>query len=409
MCADKVRDQYEEFPYPTRDLADERRRLITGSPSHLAEINHYVFGGRLDFTQPFRALIAGGGTGDAAIMLAQHLSDADVPAEIVYLDLSTASRAITEARAKARGLSNISFYTGSLLELGDFGEFDYIDCCGVLHHLPVPQDGFASLARALKPKGGLGLMVYGEFGRTGVYDVQAMLRDLVRDGESGTDKVTLAHKLLTALPPSNRLRRNPLVGDHLSSDAGLYDLLLHSQDRAYTVPDLVDEIETAGLRIASFIEPLRYDPALYLRDKGLLQRLEGQGLAQRAGFAERLAGNMKKHIVYCVRQDNDEETVAGPVGPSAIPVLRDAPGPEFARNMPPGAAFSASLDGLDFSMPLPPLARDILLLCEGRRTLDEIRKALPGAPDWFRFKPQFDAVYKPLNGFNKMLLRFASA
>lgn len=406
MCADQVRDQYEEFPYPTRDPADERRRLITGSPSHLAEINHYVFGGRLDFDQPFRALIAGGGTGDAAIMLAQHLSDADVPSELVYLDLSTASRAITEARAKARGLSNIAFYTGSLLDLGDFGEFDYIDCCGVLHHLPVPQEGFASLARALKPTGGLGLMVYGELGRTGVYDAQAMLRDLARAGESGSDKVALAHKLLAALPPSNRLRRNPLIGDHLSTDAGLYDLLLNSQDRAYRVPDLVTEIETAGMRVASFIEPSRYDPALYLRDKAVLQRLDGMSLEERAGFAELLAGNMKKHIVYCVRRDNQTETVATPKGPGAIPVLRDAPGPEFAKNMPPGAAFSASLDGLDFSMPLPPLARDILLLCDGRRNLDEIRKSLPGAPDWFRFKPQFDAVYRALNGFNKMLLRF---
>lgn len=409
MAADKLRDQYEEFPYPTRDPADERRRLIIGSPSHLAEVNHYIFAGRLDFTRPFRALIAGGGTGDAAIMLAQHLSDADVPAEVIYLDLSTASRAIAEARAKARGLSNIAFYTGSLLELGEFGEFDYIDCCGVLHHLPVPQEGFASLAKALKPGGGLGLMVYGELGRTGVYDAQEMLRDLAREDESGSDRVALAHKLLTALPPSNRLRRNPLVGDHLSSDADLYDLLLHSSDRPYRVPDLVDEIETAGMRVASFVEPLRYDPALYLRDKALLQRLDGMNLEERAGFAELLAGNMKKHIVYCVRRDNEGDTVARPKGSGAIPVLRDAPGPEFAKDMPPGAAFSASLDGLDFSMPLPPLAREILLLCDGNRSLDEIRKALPGAPDWFRFKPQFDAVYAPLNGFNKMLLRFPPA
>lgn len=406
MSANTIRDQYEEFPYPTRDPADERRRLITGSPSHLAEINHYIYAGRLDLTQPFRALIAGGGTGDAAIMLAQQLADAGTPAEVVYLDLSSASRAITEARANARGLTNISFHTGSLLELQPLGAFDYIDCCGVLHHLPVPQEGFASLARALKPAGGLGLMVYGELGRTGVYDAQAMLRDLARNGESGPDKVALAHKLLTALPPSNRLRRNPLVGDHLSSDAGLYDLLLHSQDRAYRVPDLVAEIEAAGMRVASFIEPLRYDPALYLRDKALLQRLDGKSPAERAAFAELLAGNMKKHIVYCVRADNGEATVAVPQGPAAIPVLRDAPGPEFAKTMPPGAAFSASLDGLDFSMPLPPLARDILLLCDGKRSLDEIRKALPGAPDWFRFKPQFDGVYRPLNGFNKMLLRF---
>ncbi len=68
-----LRLQYEAYPYPPRDPADEKTRLITGSPSHIAEINHYLFGGRRDFSKPFRALIAGGGTGDAAILPAQQL------------------------------------------------------------------------------------------------------------------------------------------------------------------------------------------------------------------------------------------------------------------------------------------------------------------------------------------------
>ena len=59
---DQLRAQYEAYPYPPRDAADEAARLITGSPSHLAEINHYIYAGRRDFTTPFRALIAGGGT-----------------------------------------------------------------------------------------------------------------------------------------------------------------------------------------------------------------------------------------------------------------------------------------------------------------------------------------------------------
>ena len=67
-----IRSQYEVHPYPPRDPDDERRRLITGSPRHIHEINHYVFGGKRDFSKPFRALIAGGGTGDAV----QALDDA---------------------------------------------------------------------------------------------------------------------------------------------------------------------------------------------------------------------------------------------------------------------------------------------------------------------------------------------
>ncbi|MEE8293023.1 MAG: class I SAM-dependent methyltransferase, partial [Kiloniellales bacterium] len=69
---DPVLAQYEAYPYPARDPDDEAKRLISGSPSSLAEVNHYLFEGRRDFTQGFRALVAGGGTGDAAIMVAQQ-------------------------------------------------------------------------------------------------------------------------------------------------------------------------------------------------------------------------------------------------------------------------------------------------------------------------------------------------
>jgi hypothetical protein len=66
--------QYEAYPYPARDPRDEAKRLIIGSPSHLREIDYWVFGARRPTSQPLRALIAGGGTGDGTIMLATHLA-----------------------------------------------------------------------------------------------------------------------------------------------------------------------------------------------------------------------------------------------------------------------------------------------------------------------------------------------
>src|SRR3546814_19165127 len=72
---DKVRDQYEAYPSPSRDPADEARRLVVGSPSNLLEINHYLFAGRPDFTKPVRALLAGGGPGHAPITPATPTPD----------------------------------------------------------------------------------------------------------------------------------------------------------------------------------------------------------------------------------------------------------------------------------------------------------------------------------------------
>ena len=36
--------QYETYPYPRRDPRDEAKRLIVGSPGHLREVDHWVFG-----------------------------------------------------------------------------------------------------------------------------------------------------------------------------------------------------------------------------------------------------------------------------------------------------------------------------------------------------------------------------
>ncbi|MEL6482684.1 MAG: class I SAM-dependent methyltransferase, partial [Pseudomonadota bacterium] len=113
---DAVQAQYEAFPYPARAPGDEAHRLIEGSPSHPVEIDHFLFGGRRDWRKPFRALVAGGGTGDGLVMLAQKLADIGCPAEITYLDLSTASRAVAEARVAARGLTSVRFATADLLE-----------------------------------------------------------------------------------------------------------------------------------------------------------------------------------------------------------------------------------------------------------------------------------------------------
>ena len=41
--------QYEAYPYPRRDPRDEAKRLVTGSPGHLREIDHWIFGA----TRPF--------------------------------------------------------------------------------------------------------------------------------------------------------------------------------------------------------------------------------------------------------------------------------------------------------------------------------------------------------------------
>src|ERR1017187_5243506 len=83
--------QYEAYPYPPRDPREEAKRLIVGTPSHLREIDYWVFGAARPKSRPLRALVAGGGTGDATIMLAAQLERDGRAGQVPYLDRSPAS------------------------------------------------------------------------------------------------------------------------------------------------------------------------------------------------------------------------------------------------------------------------------------------------------------------------------
>ena len=286
---------------------------------------------------------------------------------------------------------------------GQYGPFDYVDCCGVLHHLADPAAGLKALAAHLTPGGGLGLMVYGEYGRTGVYPTQAALRALGR-GLDLPAQVALTQKLLAGLPATNWLRRNPFLGDHKRSDAELVDLFLHSRDRAYTVPQLAELVAAADLEPVRFIEPARYDPESYLSDPELIARASTLGPLERAALAEALAGNMKKHVVYVAPAGTGEGRVARIAGPETrlLPAR-----PHLARAVAPDQRLKVSFDGLEIVRPLPPQAREILSLADGRRTLGEIHASLQTsrpALDWLAFRAQAEQLVGALDSLNLLWL-----
>jgi hypothetical protein len=314
---------------------------------------------------------------------------------------------VAEARAARRGLGGITFRTGSLLDLGGLGPFDYIDCCGVIHHLDDPAAGLRSLESALAPGGGIGLMVYAPYGRAGVYPLQDALATLTA-GLPPAGKVEAARRLLRHLPERNGLRNNPLLGDHLASDAGLYDLLLHSCDRAYTVGELANLVSGSGLAITALIEPAQYEPASFVKDTKLLRRLEGLSWLERAAWAEQVSGALGKHIAYLVRPGDADTAVARFTGLDVVPVLCGFDGAAAARGMSPGAVLDADFPGLKLALALPRLAGPILARIDGRVSLEEIyagvRELDRGlAPEVF--EAQARALFLALNGIGKMYLR----
>ena len=306
----RVKDQYEDYPYPLREPKDEKSRLVAPILDCFDRLNHYGFGGQRNFYEGFRALVAGGGTGDAVTMLAEQLRDTD--AEIVYIDLSSASMEIAKARVKARGLDNVTWHQASILDIPGMalGQFDYINCSGVLHHLEDPDAGLAALTSALKDDGVMGLMVYGQYGRTGVYQMQELMRLMMEEEDSIEQRIQDTKSVLQSLPKTNWFQHNGSSYQDLGfGDIGIYDLLLHSQDRAYSIPELYAYVEKQGLNLLKLLDFQCYDAGLYTADQTLLDEIHQKDEQMRYAIGELLSGLATKHTFYVSKTDKAAASV----------------------------------------------------------------------------------------------------
>lgn len=306
----EVREHYENYPYPPMNPLDEKERILITVTEAFDILNHECFSGRRNFQKDFRALVAGGGTGDAVIALAEQLRDSNT--EVTYVDMSEASMKVAQERARVRGLTNIRWIRDSLLNIPHLGlgKFDYINCSGVLHHLADPDLGLQTLSDALKDDGAMGIMVYAQYGRMSTYILQDALRIINEDEPNLQTRVDNAKSVLNAMPSSNWFTSSPpmVIQEINAGDVAIYDLLLHSQDRAYTIPQLYGFVEKAGLNIVHFFSDHQeygqnlYNALYYLKDEDLKAKVSTWPLREQQALAELLHGKIEKHTFYAAKK-----------------------------------------------------------------------------------------------------------
>lgn len=424
----EVRSQYERYPYPRRDAADERTRLVETQGDFLDVVNYYCYEGRQDFSRGFRALVAGCGTGDAAVFLAEQLLEAG--GEVVALDFSESSLEVARARSEMRRLPNLRFVRAALQDIPSLalGKFDFINCTGVLHHLADPDLGLRTLAEVLDDSGAMHLMVYGAHGRAPIYVMQQLLRQIAGPEHEAGERVRLATRLIEQLPESNPFRNE--YGQHGHDivefgDHGLFDLLLHAKDRAYTVPQVYALVEQAGLRLVTFDAhggggKTVYSPAKYLKDPELLAAVSRRPLPEQHAIAEMIVGNMTRHCCYVTRRavapPSFDETGAIPF----IPAAWAEPGTHLKlhREMqeklgqPMSVAFRGS--GISVAFRVTQAAASIMRHLDGRRSTAEVCAAAqadfrdaPGGAEvtYESLLAEFGALYRAFNALDWILLR----
>jgi 2-polyprenyl-3-methyl-5-hydroxy-6-metoxy-1,4-benzoquinol methylase len=367
-----VREQYEELPYPPRDSRRELQETHHPTPAELTLVANFLWGGRRRLDSGFRALDAGCGTGDNAVFMATQL--AEVGGQVVGIDLSETSLEITRERAAARGLTNLTLLQGRIEDLPSLGldPFDYVVSAGVLHHMPSPAAGLAAIREVLKPGGGAGIMVYGQYGRTAIYQLQSLFKIIAPPTLPTAERIRIVRNTLSGLHATHwaQLGKDSWSGEiSAQGDAGLFDLLLHPQDRAYTVPEIYDWLASVDMRLARWLLPHQYQPEYYA------PRVDMSGLSQpdREAAAELFNCRLMKHTFFVTRAA--EETPPPPPldDLTAIPTfLIDGVAAIVHQQLETRRELAFEFDTLQFRFLLDPFRRAFLNLVDGERSLGTI-------------------------------------
>ncbi len=298
-----IRAQYEQWPYP------QVPSLASVPSTHPWELHCSWLWDRCGSgpapARP-RIWLAGCGT-----MQPYVFGLANPHGEIVATDLSETSLQLARRRTGLRRMRHVTFAWSDLDDPATWpeGRFDLIECYGVLMNLPDPARTLRELGRRLSPRGVLRLMVYPQWSRTRIFQIQRLARLL---GLHGGDRrhPRLLRGLLRSLPRRHPLRWAFTTYADARNDAGVVDGFLHAGDRGYTGWQLGELVRGAGLRPAFWFHRPHAQPGLMAERLGL----QGRGQDFVLGYLD-LWQELRTNFIVCLRRDDAPAPEPAPEAP----------------------------------------------------------------------------------------------
>jgi SAM-dependent methyltransferase len=234
-----VREQYEENPYPRwtthrlAALSEDTKKQRGAAHSHQSG--------------PIRdILIAGCGSGQHSIEMAQYFPDA----RVLAIDISLTGLAYARRKTRELGLRNIEYAQADILELGVLGRsFDRIGTIGVLHHLTDPLEGWGILLSLLRPGGVMRVGLYSERARRPVIEARELIAECGYGATGGEIREFRQMIMRNWHDPRWRMLLNN--GDFYSM-SGCRDLLFNVMEHRYTIPRIAAFLDEQGLSFLGF-------------------------------------------------------------------------------------------------------------------------------------------------------------
>ena len=292
-----VQRLYDTYPFPPEPLLDEPPPGYNWRWNWLAAYNFCT--GQKPQRQNIRILDAGCGTGVGT----EYLVHLNPQASVVGIDLSAGALSVAKERCQRSGANRVEFHHLSLYDADQLeGEFDLINCVGVLHHLPDPIRGIQSLAAKVAPGGLMHIFVYAELGRWEIQLMQKAIALLQGDQRGDyTDGVQVGRQIFSALPESNRLVKREKERWSLENqrDANFADMYVHPQEIDYNIETLFELIDASGLEFIGFSNPRTWELEPLLGKKPeLIKRAEGLRDRERYRLVELLNPEAVTHYEF---------------------------------------------------------------------------------------------------------------
>ena len=273
QVSNAVANLYNTYPFPPEPLLDEPPPGYNWRWNWLAAHNFCT--GRKPQKQDVRILDAGCGTGVGT----EYLVHLNPQATVVGIDLSEGALNVAKERCQRSGANRAEFHHLSLFDVEQLpGEFDLINCVGVLHHTSEPIRGIQALAKKLATGGLMHIFVYAELGRFEVSLMQKAI-SLLQGEKRGDyrDGVSVGRKLFNSLPENNRLVKREKERWALENqrDENFADMYVHPQEIDYNIETLFELIDASGLDFVGFSNPGYWNlERLLLKAPELIERAE---------------------------------------------------------------------------------------------------------------------------------------
>ena len=248
---------YNTYPFPPEALLDEPPPGYNWRWNWLAAHNFCT--GQKPQKQDIRILDAGCGTGVST----EYLVHLNPQASVVGIDLSTKALDVAKERCQRSGANRVEFHHLSLFDVEQLpGEFDLINCVGVLHHTSDPIRGIQALAQKLASGGLMHIFVYGELGRWEIQLMQKAIALLQGDKKGDyRDGVQVGRQIFASLPENNRIVKYDKQRWSLENhkDENFADMYVHPQEIDYNIETLFELIDASGLEFIGFSNPSFWD------------------------------------------------------------------------------------------------------------------------------------------------------